>query len=722
MLIQADIRARVWAIAACALFLALASLPARVEAAEGQADAPAVKRLCGATSDARPRVLIGRFSLFGDFDLNLSRNLNGLFADNVAFGLQHRPEVAAFAVRNDLFDMERFKSLPDLIDNAFNLGLPAAAPGLLSDPAINTHAQALVTALRENGCEYLMGGRISRDGSLITVDPYLLTMQSGETSRPFAPISGEAQSLAAIAERFVVQLVSYLRERRPELERRVVEVTCLAWSGDRPQAMPQALLSIADDIGVLVRNQIIASLGVQELFSIRPSGASPCRPANDKLADDVIARVTGQLASGEKGMLEVRPSVKLALDGGDVDLALIRIPAAASSLSLVVRLPPLFAAEVREFLVGVIQPDGGSLDRAALAVYQDRSRSPDSAATNLALGRIFYGKQKTEFALRYFLRAKAAEPSFGPAERAELNERLGELTKDSNERVTFYRNARAILRTSGNNPDAQRLTREIARALYLSGQLNEAISELQGQADLGKDSKSLRELGKYLSLSERDAEAVEQLSAALRLDRMDDEAKELLANTYESLGRKAYASGELIVARDSFGLAASYRPNGQSFYLAGVSAYGLGNYRDAANQFENILKLSSDKVPLKTAESAWLSLLECYLLLGDFKTLETRGQEASGTLRWLPDSRLLAAYLRVVGRIAADSEKPLDTFRRDPAYVEFESGTAPSEATVKNLRWDNSKIDAYLKQRVQDPEKVNFLEDVKRQAWREPKR
>jgi len=230
------------AIATCALLLAIGCL-AIWEARTGSAAPapPGVKRLCGDLSDAKPRVVLGRFSLFGEFEPNLRRSLDQIFAGNVEFGLLQQPDIAVFSLRRDSIDLQQFKNLPDLIEDAFNIGLTATQPTTqrLIAPigAVDPRGQTLLAALKENNCEYLFGGRISREGIRINVEPYLLTIQSGEISRPFPSSSGDAQSLLKIADLFVGQLSAYLRERHhPAPRARFVEVACLTWAGALPSS------------------------------------------------------------------------------------------------------------------------------------------------------------------------------------------------------------------------------------------------------------------------------------------------------------------------------------------------------------------------------------------------------------------------------------------------------------------------------------------------------
>ncbi|MEA2986955.1 MAG: hypothetical protein QOD94_3209 [Alphaproteobacteria bacterium] len=734
-------RGRTPAMAACALLFGFGGCLSAGEsiAQTVTPSGPAVKRLCREISDAKPRVLLGRFSLFGEFEPNLRHTLNQVFVNNLEWGLLQQPEVSVFGSKSDSIDLQRFRDLPDLIDNAFNISVTATQS--TQGRAVDPHGQALLAALKANNCEYLFGGRISKEGALINVEPYLLNVQSGEISRPFAPSTGDAQSLLKIAEHFTRELSSYLRERHwPDLRGRFVEVTCFAWT----DTLPLIIRSSADVFSELMRRYVLQALAADKKFSVRPSAGQPssCEPSAPEKDREVAAVVTGEITLRDLMSMELRPSVRLVAQSYSVALAPVTYAFSSPPSSLITKLPMEFAVQVRAFLVAVTRRDGsfpepdvvaatdlesivsslgrGTVDeRAAIAAYAELSRNRQDSRAHWILARVFQTKQETELALQHFLKAKDGEKSLPLSARAELNEGLGEFTKEPAERTKYFLAAKELHREAQDESGVRRAGRGLAIAMYLGGQKKEAVAELQQQADLERDSESLRLLGWFLSLSEQEADAIPWLSKALLANPRDGEARSLLADAYERLGRKALVANQFIAAREDFGLASSYRESGHLFYLAGLSAYELGDLRDAATLFERMVRLPSDKSTLKMAEASWLTLLECYLLLGDYAAVERRGQDASSFLRWLPDSRLLAAYLRLIGRVVADPQADITTIKKEPAYREIES--VPSEASAKNLRWTNNKVAEYLAKKVSDPEKTKFVAELAQRVWRDSK-
>jgi Flp pilus assembly protein TadD len=704
------------------------------DAAHGEsiisAPSPLPKSLCGGRTDTdtRPHVLLGRFSLFGEFEPNVRASLDELVVRIVEWGLLQQLDVMAFRTKIDLIDLQRFKGLPVLIDEAFNVSAATGKPAPVSttDPSSKT----LLEGLKDNNCDYLFGGRITRAGILINIEPYLLDVRSKEILRPFPPSNGDAQSVVRISELFAEQLGVFLRERgRLAQRRRLIDVTCFVW--------PDSLLlfsirSVADQFSTLMRTQIISSLASGKRFPVRPLGGkeSSCEPATSDISPDVAAVIEGRIRLEGVSSLEIRPSVRLLVPPYEVALAPIRYPVTPVSGSLIAKIPSDFAERIDDFLIAVTRDDGtfpnpapalsadGKDEQAALAAYSELARNQANAQANFVLGRVFQEKQEFERALRYFLAANAARESLPVNVQARLSEALGDTSKDPAEQRKYYDAAQDLYRSAKNNDGVHRANRGIARLLYFDGKKKEGIQALQNQPDLERDYESLQLLGFFLILSGQESEAIKFLLTASHLQPTDEETNNLLADSYERLGRKAYAAKQPIDARENFGLALTYRETQSLLYLAGLSAYDLGDYRDAMTQLEKAVRLPADKSSFKLTEASWLTLLECYLLFGDYVALEARGQDASSFLRWIEDSRLVADYLRVVGSVITNWYQGIPEFKKEAAYREIES--ASSEASAKNLRWNNEKVEMYIARKVSDPEKTNFLADLKQRVWRDP--
>jgi tetratricopeptide (TPR) repeat protein len=139
--------------------------------------------------------------------------------------------------------------------------------------------------------------------------------------------------------------------------------------------------------------------------------------------------------------------------------------------------------------------------------------------------------------------------------------------------------------------------------------------------------------------------------------------------------------------------ALSYRQNARDMYMRAYIPYRTGDYAKAIPNFESVLALSADKNSLTWIEASWLTLLESYLLSGDYAAVEQLGERASKVaLGTIPESQVVVAYLRLVARTlkaaAADAGEPID-FDKQLEQL----GTLSS---VQTLLWDNGKIQLHL--------------------------
>ncbi|WP_143062790.1 tetratricopeptide repeat protein [Bradyrhizobium sp. OK095] len=679
---------------------------------DAQSAEPKSFKICGAPSNAKIRVLVGRFPYFGDFDQNLRNNFDQLFAANVEYSLSQQADFSVFGLTSVSSDFSR-----QLIEKAFNIRLPSASVRLSE----SSGAEQLRTELAASNCQYLLGGRISREGNVLNVEPYVLDVESRSIERPFAPLNGDTQSVLKLADAFAAQTLTYLR--RKGAGQRAVEVRCLTW----PPALPEPFERAARELSTLVRDQIASSLAVTTKLPIRTSS---CSQLSSKFDADIAVVVTGNVSVRlADSQFEVQPKVMLMQPSYERGLAPLQYKIASLSVSFFSKLTSEFAAEVSEFLIAVTPASddvlsaqvvsGRSDERAALEAFDLLAKDPANGSANLGLGKVLLRKQAADLARFRFLKAKESQDSLTPVDRAELNMALGSVAKEQEEQREYFVTARRLYLELSRNADAARATRGIASALFQEGKKSEAILEMRRQPGLEKDLASLRQLGIYLRLSEKDLEATKVLLSALELKPNDAEARDQLAGAYETLGRKDFVAGRYTDARENFGLAATYHESGVLFYLTGLAAAQQGDYRDAAIQYERMVKLPSDAADLTVAASGWLNLLECYLIMGEYDLLEQRGQDASSFLRWLPDARLLASYIRIVGSLLAQPEKSIESLKKEPPYRDFEG--VPDGASAQRFDWSNEQVNGIIAKKVTDADRIQFVEELRGRVWRKPK-
>lgn len=714
------------------------------------------RRLCGEPSGSKTRVLIGRFLLFGDFDPSLTRSLEQAFIGSLIWGLATQDDLSVFVWGRDFVDLREFRDLPLLINDAFIGGVRE----LEQDKQQGGRTSDLSGALEKNSCEYLFGGRISKEGALISITPYLLQVATGKMLRPFGTASVSNISLVPkVADTFSADLVSWLRARqgrRPSES--IVEVGCF----DLADTVSTSLQPLAEIHAARMQRRMAQDLAnLKKLqFRISSDKTAVCAQPRAEPPVEVAAVVSGTIGiRDQKGaderssdLKEIEVSLTIRLiwpDNAGRPLASeTSVGSFKGPLSAAAALTVEFSALARSFLLAIRQEDGsfpsstdfaqaaqadpvstlrltleqGKTDRAIIAAFRELARNPRSGLANLTLGKTFQRKQETDLALQYFLRAKEATTELTLAARAELNEGLGEVylgQKNSKEAVEYLLRAKNFYASDGRGSNAVDASRKLARAFYESDSKDQAVAELTTQDTLNKDHESLRLLGWIYASSSEYGKAEEWLTKAHNLNPTDEETRALLADIYDAMGRVALTAQRFGPARTHFGKALQFREDGRLLYLSGVSAFELGEFRDAIRQFERVISLSAEKTSLTWTEAGWLTLLECYLLVADYSSVEARGEAASSALASLRDSHLLVAYMRFLARVLSDPVAEPTKLKQHAAYKAIEN--APTGASAKNLNWTNARIDEYLSRQALNPTQKGLIDAVNRLVWRDPK-
>jgi hypothetical protein len=151
------------------------------------------KRLCG-DAGPKPRILIGRFSLFGDFESSLASTMEPAFVGSLAGQLLGRRDSPGsfFVWGRDAADFLETKEIASLIEDAFLGGAASVEKG-------DRQRQDLRAALQTHNCDYLFGGRLATDGKLVIVTRYLFNVERTEVRVPFPPLTVESRDVFQVA-------------------------------------------------------------------------------------------------------------------------------------------------------------------------------------------------------------------------------------------------------------------------------------------------------------------------------------------------------------------------------------------------------------------------------------------------------------------------------------------------------------------------------------------
>jgi tetratricopeptide (TPR) repeat protein len=507
-------------------------------------------------------------------------------------------------------------------------------------------------------------------------------------------------------------------------------------------ATPQQLRSEIELLAIGLRRRLAQDLESLN-FTVRLlSDEALCRSLSSDISADAAASASGEL-NIDDGSVKLRPVVKI-FDHDDRGSPVLAIFLAETTrpISSAIRLLGDYTRPVRSFLLAVTKDglfpklgravlfenseellrfwtsalEDKNIEQAALAAYRSLSQSPESSAANYVLGNVFARKDRKELALEHFLKAKERESGLPPEERARLNEAIGLAyaeIQNHQEAAKYFASAKASYETLQKGDDVRRAKRQLAALQFLLGNKTEAFEELKSQKDLETDGPSLLLLGHFAAISDQYQEAETWLSAVLKIDPNNVEAKRLLAEMHGIAGRREFAANNFADARRYLAVSLANREDVYLRYLSGLAAYRLNDYEQAMVEFAKIIDLPAEKTPLRWVEGSWLTLLECYLLTKNYDSVESSGQRAINVIGGRTESRVIVTYLRFVAKILGESSLSVKELTTDPGFQELQRN-AIQGATAKKLDWDNNKVDAFIKEAKLEPEKRRLLAEVRK--------
>src|SRR5882724_589742 len=688
--------------------------------------------LCGTGGAPGPRLLIGRFSLFGDFESSLGRSVEPAIVGTLAGNLLSRRDLpAAVSVwSQDAADTNR--ELSALIQDAF--------VGGASNDKIGSRRRAdLQTALQRNNCDYLFGGRIAKDADIVVVTSYLFDVARPESLIPFPALSLDAKAIFGVGDRLSNDLALYLHKRAVQQpERRTVEIECL-----RVAAVPELARKEIEILAKALRRRLSQDLSTLKFSTPAISdGPSICATPQSDASPSAAASASGEFGF-ENETVELRPIVRIVNRDGAAEPSIFtfNLPSASRPMAAAVDLLNDYVRTVHEFLVAVTK-DGafpslggmetpetaedllrvwnsaarnGEFERGALAAYHMLSVHGDHAAVQYVLGAVLRRKKENELALEHFLRAGKDQSKLAPEVQAELNEAIGILHPNRGDALPYFRQARSLYEAQGKSSDARRCQRFVALTLFMTGEGPAAFQELELLNDLDSNVATLLLLGRMSALSSKYQEAEIWLGRVLKLQPDNLDARGLLADINEDLGRQELAARNFGGARRHLALSLQYRDDTGVRYLSGLAAHNADDYAAAISVYESIVNGPTEKTELRWIEGAWLNLLECYLLTKNYSAVETSGQRAISTIGGAVSARMIISYMRFASAVLGNPLASPEELRKNPSLKDLQDATATTGSEGRSS-WDNTRIDKLIQGAGLDPEKKSLLDEAGQKA------
>lgn len=603
----------------------------------------------------------------------------------------------------------------------------------------------LASFLSAQNCDYFVGGQLSRDSKVLIATPFIFDVAERELVDDVSPVIQEVVLPPnGVAEALAQQFVLYIRGKRPSRLQEWVQVGCFArrelekgWREISPNDeafVEQTLDGIQRQFAVELREDPRFSERVQapkEIFCTQPDSKEPSR-AVATFGGSIRSRegrfglrITANVADSSGGAFDVslspdteeffflkgtsREEKTKSSDYGavrDAVAKLKRIISAATTAEgvifpgrqqdLPVDLKPLLVA-FNSRLESARNEEALTLAFKALA--QDK-RNPIALVTaaraymakgDMAAGGAFLTASLT-------LRDKLPGPVLG-----DFLESAGNAYKSiglNDPAVKFLLNAADAFRSQGRDRDASRAIQSVAFVLLKVGRVEEARRYLLPWAEGKNDPEALLAIAQADLASGNIQSAEQWLRRGQMVSASDARFASGLALTNRLLGTTALQQGEYSDAAQYFEQSLIFAENGEALYLSGIAASRAGKNEQAIGFYEKLLSRPDGPDYSRWAESAWLNVLECYLLTRQWDAVLSRGTLAiQSALMEKKDAQLVVLYLQAISAALKDPSQSAESWTASPqhrSYVELRQFVSPSK-----LEWSNDAIEAFVRDQQQ---------------------
>jgi tetratricopeptide (TPR) repeat protein len=701
--------------------------------------------------------LVGPFTISGAPRYYLDQELGNIVTYGVVSWLSANQQLAVVPL---ILDQKNFKSR-QLVDLADLLQAPILydeKPDIGKDREGFRRITSIANALKARGCDFLFGGSISFEGSVISISTYILNTEKTTLSRGAGPLyynhsTPSAQLSAWLAERLLDELKPAL------LAPLKLEIGCLRVSGGSATALDGAKAILAQKMAKQIHDSLIETLeqtpGTQDQAS--PSKAICETPEAEFSDTKAFALLTGDISFGapeptftprirvnvhdpENGSRSVPISlaptnfdpgkyrrvaknyveqVRLlleALNGAETTLAdLTDVHFQINDTGLLSRFLNITTENASE---------SAETEHSLVLGYKSLSRESSNPLSFAILGAGFLQKGKFELAETNLSRAvqllestnQAESPWFSKGEHSESERKLIdahclELLAVAQSSIGYFQAADRSVRTSIDlfrqihDPRSVGRVRRVAAQISLKNHdIESAIRGLEADESLSSDYKSLTFLGSLEASQGKLEEASKNLNLALRLlDGNDGPARLALGDAFEAIGDQWLNQKSNADARSSFENALQAREAQSTRYKLAFAAMKAGDLVSAENGFRDVTQGRQEDSG-RWAEAAWLELLEVELLKGKFSGVITQSDIASVALRGPAhdDARFVVEYLRLLARsLIAEPVTSSEILSHELEHLQ-----SRQFGSAANLNWNSDKIDNL----IEEPQK--FLDST----------
>ena len=639
-----------------------------------------------------------------------------------------------------------------LDDNTIEL---ARIRDIILSSTVNTgrafdNRKSFLSELKSFSCDYMVGWMRSIGNSSI-VRTVIFDVKSGGVIVPFRSMAFNARLAPKhVGKVLGVRLDQYFNElsRANRAPLAKFFVGCFSFRNSTDQNTKRAQSALRDAAA-----QILTAISIDTQYNqiVTPnlcSDSALSRPAHGDF------QLGGDIEAGEKG-IELVPSIKVYSDS-QIEIQLEPLAYQWSNLSDV--FPALlnegkcailafskianfdetsrkFSAKDLKQQIAEIELAYGQNDfkagmaKAYLLIgasYDGAEKNPDKGG-KIGAGRYELGNglvEMKEFALASWQlslaleNARATLPTYLLAQAYEKRGRAYAGMNDTDHAIKDYQLALGYYTGEKKVEDQSRVRKLMADVRLLSGDYSRAQANLN--QDPHSDSATAYKSARVKELQGNLDGAILSYKEALRLDPNSDVARRGLARALGMAGEAAFLADDFRTANDELSASLKYGENNIRFrYLYGLVASKINNPSEAIAQYSKILEENRD-IPFQYIESTWLNLIEQDILVGRYNDAISSANKAIGSaLAKVPDSRLLASYLRFVAVSVSSSANGVATLKSSEAYKSLEADRESFQRGSSgglSLNWDNAPIKAYYSNvfggTAENAELKQFLDSV----------
>lgn len=672
-----------------------------------------------------------------------TKNLDVVFSGVILGRLGSIPNVSAVLWNADVRQFQTLRPQMEALLTQGGSGIDKKSARTVEDLADYLSAQ---------NCDYLFGGQISRDAKILIATPFIFNVAERTFASNLSPVVQEgALPPNRAAELFAVQFAQYIGNKKPGPPEngQQIAVGCIVPSAiDKTRrAQNTAPRLPATDTIDAVQRAFVTELQADTRLAgkvSKPSSLFCASPETGDYGHGIVAAV-GAVLDSKDGQLALRVTARAIESGSRKGFELYLTPGNDDLIALQVKQgvenaqsPPAIDYGVVRDAVGrlrriisaginangivfpgrdeelpatadalsellALRLENGKNEEALTLAFKALSRARDNPVALLAIARAFINKADAAAGSLFLSSAMDGRDKVPEAALGTFWELAGSTYKaiGQNDRaVEMFSAAKDVFRRQNRESDARRVVRSTSLLLLKMGKSEEARRTLLPLTE-SKDRDAIYAIAQIDFAKGNIESAIGWLASGYELDKTDVRFSGGLLSAYRLLAKNAVAQKKYPEAIAFLQLGQTYGDDTEGLYLSGVAYHSSGDYSKAIDYYERLLARSGEKDLAFSiwAESAWLNVLECYVLTEQWDKIFSRAPIAmQSELADKKESQLVALYLQSVAAGLKAPSLTVSDFLESEQYKKYDE--LRKFVSAKKLNWNNDVLAAFVDRRA----------------------